>query len=71
MSWKVVVKRTVAEFKTEAEANAYLDHHLPMEDEDFQKEVYQDYRLWHFLELNNETLSGIVMRRTKNEVRNS
>jgi hypothetical protein len=42
MSWKVVVKRTVAEFKTEAEANAYLDHHLPMEDEDFQKEVYQD-----------------------------
>jgi hypothetical protein len=40
MVWKVVEERTVAEFKTEAEANAYLDH-LPMEDEDYHKQVIE------------------------------
>jgi hypothetical protein len=44
MSWKVIEKKVVAEFKTEAEADAYLNH-LPMEDEDYQKQVveYEDY----------------------------
>jgi len=40
MVWKVVEERTVAEFKTEAEADAYLGH-LPMEDEDYRKQVIE------------------------------
>jgi|TARA_Y100000310_G_scaffold341936_1_gene442985 hypothetical protein len=40
MSWIVIEKKTIAEFKTEEEANAFL-WHLPMEDEDYQKEVVE------------------------------
>lgn len=40
MSWKVIEKKVVAEFKTEAEADAYLNQ-LPMEDEGYQKQVVE------------------------------
>jgi len=37
----VIEKKTVAEFKTEDEADAYCDGHLPMENEDYQKQVVE------------------------------